>query len=160
VPSQGRWVDAGLLPVLLSTAGTAHELGPAFFLPDGRAFFLGANGNTAFYTPPLKVTDPGTWTSGPPIPGGFVCADAPGAMLPNGDVLFAASPGIFPASPTTFFEFDPTTNTYTDVTPHNGFLVNEHSTSFTMLVLPTGQVMVANDTAQLGIFTPNGDSNS
>src|SRR5262249_7225353 len=119
-----------------------------------------ANGNTAFYTPPLKVTDPGTWTSGPPIPGGFVCADAPGAMLPNGDVLFAASPGIFPASPTTFFEFDPTTNTYTDVTPHNGFLVNEHSTSFTMLVLPTGQVMVANDTAQLGIFTPNGDSNS
>jgi hypothetical protein len=159
LPSEGEWVDAGTVPVLLSTADTEHELGPAFLLPDGRVFFLGANGNTAFYTPPAKATDPGSWAAGPSIPNGLICADAPGAMLPNGDVLFAASPGIFPASPTSIIEFNPASNTYTDVTPHNNFSLNRHSTYFTMLVLPTGQVMVANNTAQLDIFTPDAGPN-
>ncbi|HLJ93272.1 MAG TPA: kelch repeat-containing protein, partial [Gemmataceae bacterium] len=169
VPSLGTWVDAGTLPEVLSTRDTDEELGPAFLLPDGRAFFLGADGNTAFYTPPANLTDPGSWTAGPAIPNGLTTGDAPGAMLPNGHVLFAAAPPISPKpntnppqyiypSPTTIFEFDPTTDTYTDVTPRN-FSLNLPSYSTCMLVLPTGQVMLANDSGQIDIYTPDGDPN-
>jgi hypothetical protein len=159
VPSLDKWVDAGTVPVLLSTADTLHEIGPALLLPDGRVFFIGGNGNTAFYTPPANPTDPGIWTAGHPIPNQLISADAPGAILPNGDVLFAASPGIFPASPTTIFEFDPSNNTYTDVTPNNGFFLDEHSTGFTMLVLPTGQVLLTNSTGEIDLFSPDGGPN-
>ena len=52
-------------------------------------------------------------------------------MLPNGDVLIAVAPEIYPnpnsgqpgqnayiyPSPTTIYEFDPTNNTFTNVTP-------------------------------------------
>src|SRR6185437_7856652 len=108
IPSQDQWVDAGNVPVTLS-AGS--EIGPAFVLPDGRAFFLGATGHTAFYTPATN-----TWTAGPDIPNGLVADDAPGAIMPNGDILLAADTGGY-TGPTTIFEFNPTTNTYTNVTP-------------------------------------------
>ena len=96
LPSLGQWVDAGTVPVPLSTASvpgdsTGHEIGPAFLLPDGRVFYLGATGNTAFYTPPTNPTDPGSWTAGPAIPNGLASNDAGGAMMPNGDVLFVAT---------------------------------------------------------------------
>jgi hypothetical protein len=152
IPSQGKWVDAGSLPFLLSTNEVGDELGPALLLPDGRAFFLGANGNTAFYTPPVNADDPGTWTAGPPIPNQLTSDDEPAAMLPNGDVLFEASPA-GSQDPTNIFEFDPTTDTYTEVTPH--FPLN----SGTMLVLPTGQILLTNDTQQLNVFTPDGSPN-
>lgn len=153
VPSQGKWVDAGTLPVLLSSFDDGAELGPALLLPDGRALFLGANGNSAFYTPPVNPTDPGSWEAGPPIPNHLTSNDAPGAMLPNGDVLFEASPP--DAGPTTIFEFNPVTNTYTDVTPRNGFPLR----AGTMLVLPTGQIMVTNETRRIDVFTPDGSPN-
>jgi hypothetical protein len=54
IPSQSQWVAAGTSPVQLGDNGGAPiglETGPAFLLPDGRAFFLGATGHTAFYTP-------------------------------------------------------------------------------------------------------------
>jgi hypothetical protein len=63
LPSMNKWVDAGVVPVPL-TSSPAYELGPALLLPDGRVFQVGANGNTALYTP---STDPmGTGTHGPP----------------------------------------------------------------------------------------------
>jgi hypothetical protein len=158
IPSQGKWVDAGTLPFLLSTTDDGDELGPALLLPDGRAFFLGANGNTAFYTPPANSNDPGTWTAGPPIPDQLTSDDEPGAMLPNGDVIFEASPAGEQA-PTKVYEFNPATNTYTDVTPQNGFPLNEGTTFATMLVLPTGQVLLTNDTQQIDVFTPDGSPN-
>ncbi len=160
IPSTGTWVDAGILPSELSSDAVGSELGPAFLVPDGRAFFLGGNGATAFYTPSTN-----TWAAGPAIPGGFVAADAPGAMLPNGDVLFAASPlgtigsdgaYTFPA-PSKIFEFDPVAGTYTDVTPSD--LVNTNSDFLIMLVLPTGQVMLTTETHQIEIYTPTGSPN-
>jgi hypothetical protein len=159
VPSLGEWVDAGTVPVLLSTASvpgdsTGHEIGPALLLPDGRAFFLGATGNTAFYTPPANPTDPGSWTAGPPIPDGLASNDAGGAMLPNGDVLFVATDEA--GNPAAVFEFNPTTNTYTDVTPQNNFPLNYGAV---MLVLPTGQVMMTDFTRQIDVFTPDGAPN-
>jgi hypothetical protein len=87
-------------------------------------------------------------------------------MLPNGDVLFAASPhltndgmghAIFPP-PTTIFEFHPTTNTYEDVTPSlAGFSLNLHSTFTRMLLLPSGQFLLGNASNQLALYTPNGN---
>jgi hypothetical protein len=153
VPSLGQWVDAGTVPVLLSTADVAHEIGPAFLLPDGRVFFLGATGNTAFYTPPTNPTDPGSWVDGPVIPNNQIADDAPGAMLPNGDVLFETFSPI--DGSTDVFEFNPTTNTYTDVTPPSDFPPNDGC----LLVLPTGQVMATNGTRQIDVFTPDGSPN-
>ena len=51
IPSTGQWIKTGNVPVQLSGNSQGDELGPAFMLPDGRAWFTGANGNTAFYTP-------------------------------------------------------------------------------------------------------------
>ena len=158
VPEQNAWVDAGTLPFQLSSPDVGFELGPAFMVPDGRAFFLGGNGKTAFYTPATN-----SWTAGPDIPDGMTCADAPGAMMPNGHILFAASPlGTLDANgvytfppPTKFFEFDPVTATYTDVTP-TGVDLNTNAFLLTMVVLPTGQVMLTSESHETAIYTPSG----
>jgi hypothetical protein len=164
IPSSNTWMAAGVSPVELGNNGGANivnEMGGAFLLPDGRAFFLGATGNTAFYTPSTN-----SWAAGPVIPGNNVTADAPGAMLPNGDVLFAAAPHlshdsmgnpIFP-SPTRIYEFNPTTNGYTDVTPA-GYNLNIPSYFTRMLVLPSGQVALANGSNQIDVYTPSGSPN-
>src|SRR5262249_11086792 len=134
VPSTNTWVDAGTVPVQLSSY---EELGPAFLLPDGRALFFGDNGNTAYYTPSTN-----TWTAGPVIPLGLATGDVPGAELPNGDVLIAAQTNpLHP--PTALFEFNPTTNTHTNVTPFPATLdTTGPAYIYRMLVLPTGQVLV------------------
>jgi hypothetical protein len=159
VPSQGQWVDAGALPDLLSSTSNDYEIGPALVLPDGRAFFLGATGKTTFYIPPTNAADPGSWTAGPAIPNNLIAADAPGAILPNGHVLFAAGPAHYKnPSPTSIFEFDPATDTFTDVTPNN-FNLKPATYATTMLVLPTGQMMLANGTGIIDVFTPDGAPN-
>ena len=151
IPSQNQWVETGTVPVALSSGSVGSELGPAFLLPDGRAFFIGANGNTAFYTP---STD--TWAAGPVVPNGLGADDAPGAMLPNGKILFAADKPLF-NGPTSIFEFDPTANTYTNVTPA-GNIISSSGPSFVdrMLVLPTGQVLLTDGGNALAVYTPDG----
>jgi hypothetical protein len=62
IPSTGTWVDAGTVPVSLSSNAVGAELGPILRLPDGRYFQLGGNGNTAFYNPSTN-----TWTAGPVV---------------------------------------------------------------------------------------------
>jgi hypothetical protein len=88
----------GTLPVLSSDA-LGSEFGPALRLQDGRILEIGGNNLTALYTPSTK-----TWAAGPTIigslnghPANFGADDAPGAILPNGHVLFAADAG--PAVP-------------------------------------------------------------
>jgi len=152
VPATNTWVDAGAVPVSLSSFG---ELGPAFLLPDGRAIFFGDNGNTAYYTP---LTN--TWAAGPVIPNALACADVPGAMMPNGDILIATGPnptngGV--SGPTTIFELDPTTNTFTNVTPASGLsALNGAAIYDRMVVLPSGQVLFTSSNSQLLIYTPAG----
>jgi hypothetical protein len=122
-PSTGTWVAAGTVPVELGfygATGTVPALGPGLVQPDGRALFLGASGNTAYYTPSTN-----SWAAGPVIPDGLGAFEAPGAVLPNGKVLFAASTIVSTSSgPTKVFELDPTTNTYTDVTPPASIINN------------------------------------
>jgi len=168
VPSQHQWVSAGQLPVALSSARQGYELGAGLLLPDGRAFFLGATGNTAFYTSPTASNPTGSWTAGPSLPRHLAAGDAAAAVLPSGNVLMALSPKIranpangsnaFYPPHTRIFEYDPVSNRFTDVTPAGfGFRLT-HSYVTSMLVLPTGQVLVSDDRGRIAVFTQGGST--
>jgi hypothetical protein len=168
-PSLNQWIASGTVPVQLRTTNGSDEIGPGVLLPDGRAFYLGGSGYTAFYTLPSSSTAPGSWQQGPNIPLGLTSADAPAAILPNGDVLFAASPPIYPTGnpanpfaypgPTTLFEFNPTTWGFTNVTPPDGNL-SEAPFVTRMLDLPSGQVLFTDSTDKLWLYTPSGSPSS
>jgi hypothetical protein len=186
------WVDASNTsktnpPSVLSTRSQGLELGPGFLLPDGRAFFFGANGNTAYYDP---ATD--TWSAGPAEPqknltltrnvdskGNVyytvssgsptdtptfqVATDDPGAMLPNGKILIALSPlgpriggGYSFPQASYVYEFDPTTNTFTENTPAG--LTNENAFELNMAALPTGDVLMGNEAGSMQIYSPDGSA--
>jgi hypothetical protein len=108
IPSMNKWIADATVPDSIYDR-VAAEAGPALLLPDGRGFVTGATGHTALYTP-TGTTSPGTWAAGPDVPNKMSPADAPGAMMFNGKILFSASPkphdsDYFP-SPTAFYEFD------------------------------------------------------
>ena len=67
VAAANTWVDGGTLPTGIVEV-TSSEIGAGVLLNDGRAFFAGANGHNALYTPPALASDPGTWTMGPGLP--------------------------------------------------------------------------------------------
>jgi hypothetical protein len=157
-PSSGTWTATGTLPAQLSAANVGYELGPAVMLPNGEAFYGGGTNATAYYNPSTN-----SWTAGPNMPNNDVQADAPSAVLPNGDVLMAMSPrgGLsggsynFPG-PTYVYEFNPTTGIYTNVTPSlTGFGLTGNAFSTTFLVLPTGQVAMLNDSGKIAVYTPS-----
>jgi hypothetical protein len=79
----------------------------------------------------------GTWTATTDFPNGNDMADAPCAVLPNGNVLVAASPGVF-APPVTFFTFDGTNFTQAPRTQTSHSLTSYQER---FLLLPTGQVL-------------------
>jgi hypothetical protein len=151
-----EWVSAGTLPIELVQASSI-EIGPGMALPDGRAFFAGATGHTALYTPPPIASQLGSWEIGPDFPNSLQAKDAPGCLMPNGKVLLVASPpgegGAYPP-PTHFFEFDPDTLTMTAV-PEPG---NADGPCYTarMMLLPTGQILFTAGSAAAYIYTPDG----
>jgi len=153
--SSGSWSSAGKTPVSLVNSG---EIGPAILRPDGTVFATGASGNTAIYTPGAGGAV-GIWTAGPvfPVVGGkqLDIADGPAALLPNGDVLVAASPGTY-KTPLSFYEFDGTNLTSVPGTPNA-----PHDSSYygRMLVLPTGQVLFTDGSEDVEVFTGTGSPN-
>lgn len=162
VIAANTWVNCPNTPFDLVEAASI-EIGPAVLLPDGRVFAVGATNHTALYTMPPNANQPGTWANGPafPLPAGVVnlgAKDAPGCLLPNGLVLCIAGPvdgvsGNY-LSPTYFFEFNPTTNTLSAIVnpptsggpPYVGRFI----------LLPTGQVLFANGSANIQVYTPTG----
>jgi hypothetical protein len=115
------------------------EIGPAILRPNGTVFATGSNstsgpGHTAVYTPPQVPTDPGTWTVGPDFPNGDNAGDSFAALLPNGNVLVEGNSG-------RLYEFDGTNFTPTLSAPG------------ALIVLPTGQVLVANGNL-VRLYTP------
>jgi hypothetical protein len=157
IPSQGAWLDAGAVPILLSTAANGHEMGPGLLLPDGRVFQVGGNGNTALYTPSTN-----TWVAGPGLPGGYASDDAPGVILPNGHVIFTADQPLYNA-PAGLFDFDPTANTITQISVPDT-LTNELNAipafATRMLVLPSGQLLLNLSGNDLWAFTPDTGANA
>jgi hypothetical protein len=170
-PSQDMWVATARMPSVLSYGprGAFSEMGPGFLLPDGRVWQTGGNSVTAIFTPATSQNPAGKWVAGPSIPQRsstqiLTGADSAGAKMPNGKVIFDASPWL--GSPAYFFQFDPTANggagKITSIAPPKlnsspGGSIKTQAELTSMLVLPTGQVLYADiSDSQLWVYTPGG----
>jgi hypothetical protein len=158
IPSLNQWINDATVPVSLYDS-FGFELGAGFLLPDGRAFYLGSTGKTAFYTP-TGNTNRGSWQAGPVIPNGQGTPDAPAAMMVNGNILCAVSPvptsgNHFP-TPTSFYEYDPVTNAFTRISGPTGLTFSSPPYVMRMLDLPDGSVLLAVASSQLFVYRPDG----
>jgi len=150
IPGLNQWLSDANVPVAIYGG---DEMGAGFMLADGRAFFLGGTGNTAFYTPSGN-TNMGVWQAGPVMPDGMAAADAPAAMMVNGKILCALTPAS--GTPTSFYEYDPVANSFTSVTGPAGPVFYSISDEMRMLDLPDGTVLFVSDGAQLYVYQPDG----
>ena len=151
-PRTGAWKSAGSTIVPLTDPGS-HEVGPSVLRPDGTALFTGGTGHHAIFTIATH-----SWAAGPDFPnigGQLDIGDGPASLLPSGNVLCAASPGIF-QRPTHFFEFDGTSLIQEPETPNSP---NKTSFEGRMLLLPTGQVLFTDGTRDVEVYTPAGSPN-
>jgi hypothetical protein len=154
IPSRNGWVNDSTVPVELYDSG--DELGPAFLLANGKAFFIGASGKTALYTP-SGTSLPGKWAAGPVFPNGLGAPDAPAAMMANGRILCAVvsdSTGWPP--PTEFFEYDSVSNSLELVEGPGQVADNLQPYYCRMLDLPDGTVLFSVSSSQLYDYQPAG----
>ncbi len=162
-------MNTGPVPIALSNT-TEYELGPNAVLPNGKVIQLGGNGNSAIFDPSTDTnTGGGTWTAGPTLPGGYVCDDAPGVLLPNGQFVFTADLPSY-TQPTHVFDYDYVSNTISDITPSAASgdptdLVNQLDAygAYTdrFLMLPTGQALfTVGADPHLYVYTGTGSVNS
>ena len=169
-PTTGTWSSAGNTVVSLVDpyACGNYEIGPAALRPDGTVVQFGGNTGCTGAADPTGIYDSttGVWSAGPNIPevcgsnGTTLCtlADAPAAVLPNGNILFAASGYVrgLVQIPTHFFEFT-TSNAINQVADApDGVSSNSMSDSFNFLVLPNGQILVDFGFDQFLFYTPTG----
>ncbi len=148
-PATGSWTSAGSTPVSLIDAD--GEVGPQVLQPDGSVFAAGATGANAIYN-----TATATWSAGPsfPVIGGaqYDVADGPAAVLPDGDVLVAASPGDY-TPPTHVFDFNGSTLTEVPDPPNAASMASNDPF---MMVLPTGQVLFSDRIGDIEVYNPTG----
>jgi hypothetical protein len=167
----GTWTAGAPTPVSLvdPTACKTFEIGPAVTRPDGTTVAFG--GNTGCTSPPADPTAIYTaatdsWVQGPNVPAinsiNYDLADAPAVILPNGNILFAASPG-FGQSPTHFFEFTSATSSPANSINQVADPVFHASTSgaffYNFLALPNGQILMTDFSATAEVYTPTGSPN-
>jgi len=151
-PTTGTWTSAGNTPQALDDSEA--EIGPAALMPSGMVFAEGATGATALFDTATK-----TWSAGPTMPttngAQLTATDSCSAVLPDGNVLFNASPDQKP--PTAWFTFDGTSITpvVNDVAMSP---TKEQSNYCNALVLPTGQVLVndRNGPTSLEVYNQGG----
>ena len=148
-PATGSWSSAGSTIVQLPAPDT--EIGPAILRPDGTVFATGGTSNTAIY----NLTT-GGWSVGPTFSGGLDIADGPAAILPSGNVLVDASPGVFQCC-SSFFEFNGS-NLLSVPSPPRLNLFDFPRSSFQgrMLVLPTGQILFTKGSTAVVVYTGAG----
>lgn len=144
--STGRWSSAGSTVVQLENS-SYHELGPMVLRPDGTVIAAGATTNNAIYT-----IATGKWTAAPKFGGTLDVADGPAALLPDGNVLFDASPGVF-NNGSKFFEWDGVAFHAVPGVPNSSI---EPSFAGNMLVLPTGQILFTDGSSDVEIYTSTG----
>jgi len=168
----GTWTTAHSTVRALSYLACApkqlHEIGPAVLRPDGTVFATGVNtcggaGHTAIYD-----TKTGSWAGGKDIPcdvdaGTKVCndmADAPAAVLLNGNVLVQTSPGSSTGN-STFYEFELGTDKFSaEIPPPTtgpGF-TQTNSEPGRMLVVSSGHVfyMRSGEPGGMWFYVPQG----
>jgi uncharacterized repeat protein (TIGR03803 family) len=169
VPQTGKWIGAGSTIVELSGCSGSilnYEAPTQILRPNGKVVAFGATASktnlpvhTATYNTATK-----TWAAGPNMPAvidvpfnsrNYTMADAPAAILPNGNVLIAASPSVwttnssFP-SPTHFFMYDGAKFTQVGDVADSSVL---RSFQMNFLVLPTGEILgVETDHPNMEIF--------
>lgn len=146
-PTTGAWTTPSNNTVVNLVDPGSLELGPMPLLPSGLVFAAGATTNNAIYTPST-----GTWASAPKFGGTLDIADGPAAVLPDGNALFDASPGVFNTG-SKFFEWDGTTMNATSA-PTNASVDSSYVGGF--VVLPTGQVLFTDFSSTVEIYTPSG----
>jgi hypothetical protein len=175
-PKINDWVNDATVPLALYETNGA-ETGAAFMLNDGRAFFLGGNSNTAYYTPSGNASN-GVWAAGPDIPNNLAAPDAAAAMMRDGKILCAFSPtlyrtccndkgksyNVFPDG-TSFWIFDPnggSNGTFSFITAPGGsdsLAIPAYKTN--MLCLPNGQILYGQQgSSQYYVHTPGAQTNS
>ncbi|MGA8876261.1 MAG: hypothetical protein WB555_12060 [Candidatus Korobacteraceae bacterium] len=151
--SSGSWSSAGSTVVQLWDSHGSYEVGPAMLRPDGTVFATGANGDGAGHTSIYTLSNQ-TWTPGPDFPNGLDIADGPAALLPDGNVLVSASPGIYQLN-TYFFEWNGS-QLISVPRPPNAPL--DSSWYGRLLVLPTGQVLYTDGSNDVEVYTPTGSA--
>ncbi|MEP6464943.1 MAG: T9SS type A sorting domain-containing protein [Parafilimonas sp.] len=160
IPSLNQWIADATLPTdVYDPYGL--ESGAAVLLPDGRVIFFGSTGHNAIYTPSGSTAN-GSWVAAADFPNGQGTPDAPAAMMANGKVLCAVSPKAtssnhFP-TPTSYYEYDYTTNAFTRVNaPGGGLTTNISVYQSNMVDLPNGQVLFSvQGSNQYYVYTPDG----
>ena len=167
-PAIGAWTaDAILGTDLYATQG--EEVGGGMLLPNGNVIMFGGTQHNARWAPPVAPATSGTWTTLNDFPTRVASGvtynlgmpDGPVAMLPNGRLLLVASPipinNVTFRTPTFFFEYNPGTDTYTDVTTPTG-AAWEAFPCYTreMLVLPNGSVLCTNGSRQIDVYQTTG----
>jgi hypothetical protein len=145
----GTWSSGGSTVVNLVDPGS-RELGPSVLRPDGTLFYAGATTNNAIYN-----TATATWSAAPSFGGTLDIADGPAALLPNGNVLLDASPGVF-ANGSKFFEWDGAKLNATTAPPNAPI---DSSYVGNMVCLPSGQIMFTDFSSSVEIYTPTGTYN-
>lgn len=154
IPSINKWINDSDVPVQIYSSELG-EMGPAFLLPNGKAFFLGGTGHTALYTP-TGTTNIGAWAAGPDIPGGRGVSDGAGAMLINGNVLCAVGSSSNYNAPTWFYEYNYVSNSFTPANGPNGTTENVPPYYTAMLDLPDGTVLMSRFSRQIYVYQPDG----
>src|SRR5215469_4976954 len=154
-PQTGSWSSAGSTINTLTDKKVA-EIGPAVLRPDGTVFAVGSKGFTSVYD-----SNTGTWLVGPTLPEApdgsrMTAEDAPGALLPNGNVLIAVAGGPksrspYSGPPAYFFEFDGVNLIPESAIPNAGI----DSFNINFVVLPTGEILEADGTKDIELYTPN-----
>ena len=155
-PATGEWSSAGSTVHTLTDPVLA-EVGPAVLRPDGTVFALGSSGDSSIYE-----TRSHRWVVGPTLPVSpqgfqYTAQDAPGALLPDGNVLLAVTGGHvgvagFSNPPVAFFEFDGRKFIAEPTIPN---AANDFAFSISLLLLPTGQVLAVDSTKDIEIYTPD-----
>ncbi|HEV8014436.1 MAG TPA: hypothetical protein VGP48_02825 [Stellaceae bacterium] len=176
-PATGQWSSAGSTTVQLPdcTGKQSFEMGPQVLRPDGTVVAFGGTTTGATNTA-IFDSGSGIWTAGLTVPTvtdandppscpaacPYTLADAPAALLPNGNILFAASPSDWKTSgsffpPTHFFELAAADNTMSqvaDADPANTASLNSFDLNF--LVLPTGEVLLMEtDAGGIAVYDPS-----
>ena len=152
-----EWSFAGDGNTLHELVNEIGEIGPQVLRPDGTVFVAGGNGRTSIYDTKTKL-----WSKGPtfaPSPLGeqpCTLSDAPGALLPNGNVLVTCSGGFYQHGqyqdgPSFWYEFDGVNLNLQDSPTNNG----DPSYYYNMLVLPTGQILQTSSGNNVNIYTPS-----
>jgi hypothetical protein len=155
-PGTNTWfADANTTTDLIRTL--TAEIGPWILLPDGRAWLIGGNGHTNYYTPNASPLLAGTFAAGPDLPidpltGALMqINDGDGLLQVDGTIFFFAGPNgdtppvgpgaAFP-SPAYTLVGDPIGNTVTRVADAPGGLASNPSLALRTIMLPTGDILV------------------